>query len=223
MPATLPISVLDVFAERPLAGNQLAVVHEAAQLSAGQMQAIALEMNFSETTFVTAQGEGRAAVRIFTPINELPFAGHPTIGTAWELTGGEGDITLDLAVGPVQVRFEQGIGWMQPPEVSFQGDLSKPQAAALVGLTEDQLAVDLPASMANVGPQFVLIPVRDRTALQAVQVDAQVRRQRGELGNVVLEQGFEINRPSRLYLQIGAQLRVGGKVQPVLRGSLTNP
>lgn len=111
MPATLPISVLDVFAERPLAGNQLAVVHD-------------------------------AAVRIFTPINELPFAGHPTIGTAWALTGGAGNITLDLGVGPVPVHFEDGIGWLQPPEVTFQGELSRQEAAALIGLAEDHLAGD---------------------------------------------------------------------------------
>ena len=272
----LPISVLDVFAERPMAGNQLAVVHQAAALSDAQMQAIALEMNFSETTFVTQQNDGRATVRIFTPVHELPFAGHPTIGTAWELTGGEGEIVLDLALGPVTVQFADGIGWMQPPQVTFGGTLATEEAAALIGLTVDALASDLPAAFAEVGPQFVLIPVRDLAGLKAVRVDPVVRRRllaagrnvqsvfvftadsytadadfaarmifdagglredpatgsanaafaaylrkyRGEIGDVVVEQGLEIGRPSRLYLQVRSDLKVGGKVQRVLHGEL---
>ncbi len=274
MPLALPISVLDVFAERPMAGNQLAVVHEAAGLSDLQMQAVALEMNFSETTFVTRRGDGRAAVRIFTPVHELPFAGHPTIGTAWELTDGEGEIVLELGVGPVAVRFADGIGWMQPPEVSFDGALPVAEAASLIGLPADALMPDLPVAMADVGPQFVLIPLRDLASLKAVRVDAAVRQRllaaghnvqsvfvftaesysadadfaarmifdagglredaatgsanaafaaylrkyRGEIGDVIVEQGVEINRPSKLYLQVGAELKVGGKVQRVLRG-----
>ncbi len=78
-------SIVDVFAERPLAGNQLAVVRGCAHLDADEMKAIAREMNFSETTFVTDERSGEASVRIFTPDAELPFAGHPTLGTAWVL------------------------------------------------------------------------------------------------------------------------------------------
>ncbi len=277
--SVLPVSVLDVFAETPLAGNQLAVVVEAAELTDEQMLAIAREMNFSETTFVTQHRDGRATVRIFTPNRELPFAGHPTLGTAWQLTGGEGEITLDLEVGPVTVRFDQGIGWLQPPPVTFTDALPLAELAALVGLPEDALRTDLPLSFADIGPQFVLIPVRDLAALKALQVDVQVRhrllaaghavqsifvfadeaysddadfavrmifdagglredpatgsanaafaaylyRERGALGDVVVEQGFEINRPSRLYLKVGAQQQVGGKVQPVLSGQITVP
>ena len=81
----MELTIVDVFAEEPLAGNQLAIVRDAAPLTSEQMQKIAREMNFSETTFVTKEGDGRATVRIFTPSSELPFAGHPVLGTAWWL------------------------------------------------------------------------------------------------------------------------------------------
>lgn len=72
-------TIVDVFAERPLSGSQLAVVRGGAHLDAATMQAIALEMNFSETTFVVEERSDEARVRIFTPSRELPFAGHPTL------------------------------------------------------------------------------------------------------------------------------------------------
>ena len=274
---TYPISIIDVFAETRLAGNQLAVVHDASSLSDAEMQSIALETNYSETTFITARSDGRATVRIFTPAFELPFAGHPTVGTAWELTGGEGSITLDLAVGPVNVTFADGIGWMTPPEVVFTGSLDKATAAQLVGLEEDAFAQDLPIELAEVGPKFVLLPVKDLASLKAADLQsglhrkmlaegvgvqcvflftseaygpdadyatrmffdsagkredpatgsansafaAYLRRHLGEIGDVVVDQGVEINRASRLYLKVAPQLQVGGKVQPVIRGELT--
>lgn len=79
------LHIVDVFAETRYAGNQLAVVRDCTSLSADAMQTIAREMNFSETTFVVDESPTRARVRIFTPAAELPFAGHPTIGTAWVL------------------------------------------------------------------------------------------------------------------------------------------
>ena len=82
-----PIRIVDVFTDKPLAGNQLAVVLDGKDLSAKTMQRIAQEMNFSETTFVLPPEDSKDAekVRIFTPVAELPFAGHPTIGTSWVL------------------------------------------------------------------------------------------------------------------------------------------
>ena len=110
----MKLTIVDVFAEQPLAGNQLAVVQDCGSLSDEGMQAIAREMNFSETTFVMREGDAEADVRIFTPAAELPFAGHPTVGTAWVLSGGAGSITLNLKAGPVPVSFDSGIGWMTP-------------------------------------------------------------------------------------------------------------
>ena len=276
MTQSYPISIIDVFAETRLSGNQLAVVHDAGSLSDEQMQSIALEMNFSETTFVTERSDGHAKVRIFTPAFELPFAGHPTVGTAWDLTQGQGSITLDLAVGPVEVTFNQGIGWMTPPPVTFTGSLDASIAAELVGLPEDAFAQDLPIELAEVGPKFVLLPVKDLPSLQAADLQtelhkklldegvgvqcvflftadsygadadyaarmffnsagkredpatgsanaafaAYLHRHLGEIGDVVVDQGVEMNRPSRLYLKVAAQVQVGGRVQPVIRGEL---
>ena len=118
----MELTIVDVFAERPLAGNQLAVVADAGSLTDEAMQDIAREMNFSETTFVTSEADERANVRIFTPAWELPFAGHPTLGTAWVLSGGVGEYTLDLEAGAVPVEFTDGVGWMTPPPVTLGAD-----------------------------------------------------------------------------------------------------
>ena len=92
-------TIVDVFAERPLSGNQLAVVRGGGHLDDAAMQAIALEMNFPETTFVIEEQPEAARVRIFTTERELPFAGHPTLGTAWVLGRDRGTYALDLAAG----------------------------------------------------------------------------------------------------------------------------
>lgn len=277
MSRTYPVTIVDVFAERKLAGNQLAVVHDAATLSDEEMQAIALETNFSETTFILAEEGERATVRIFTPAWELPFAGHPTVGTAWVLTGGQGLVTLDLPVGPVEVAFTDGVGWMTPPAVEFSGNIEPDLAARLIGLEAHDLGTQLPIELAHVGPKFVLLPVKDLATLRRARLNgdlhaellgqgvgvqcvfvfseepytddadfaarmffessgvredpatgsanaafaAYLRKHRGALGDVVVDQGVEIKRPSRLYLRVGEALAVGGKVQPVFRGELS--
>src|SRR5262249_41903589 len=111
---------VDVFTDRPLAGNPLAVVLDAGDLSDRDMQAIALEMNLSETTFVlpSARPECIARVRIFTPRRELPFAGHPTLGTAFVLARAR----LPSAAPPT-LTLEEGIG---PIHVGLEGDPSRP-------------------------------------------------------------------------------------------------
>src|SRR5690348_14537722 len=110
-------SQFDVFTSRPLEGNPLAVVHDATGLGDAEMQAIAREMNLSETTFIFPRGERveherGVRVRIFTVQEELPFAGHPTLGTAYFLRGDSGasEIKLDLNVGTIPVKFEERAG-----------------------------------------------------------------------------------------------------------------
>lgn len=276
------LTIVDVFAERKYAGNQLAVVQDAQSLDTETMQTIAREMNYSETTFVLDESPSRATVRIFTPEWELPFAGHPTVGTAWVLAGGCGDITLDLPVGPVPVAFaEDGIGWMTPPEPSLKEHFEPAAAAELVGLTVADLDVArYPARLAEVGPKFLLVGVNSLKALQAAKLNetvhtdylargvgvqcvfvftseaystlqppadfasrmffnsggvredpatgsansafaAYLRDLQGGLGKVVVDQGVEIKRPSRLYLNIGASLQVGGRVFETVRGELS--
>jgi len=100
----------DVFTDRPLAGNQLAVFPEASDIREELLQALAREINFSETVFVyPPSGTGHARIRIFTPGAELPFAGHPVLGTAFVLGADTGlpEIVLETGAGPVPVRFER--------------------------------------------------------------------------------------------------------------------
>ena len=114
---THPFHLVDVFAERPYAGNQLAVVTHADDLADETMQQIATEMNFSETTFVytAPERDGGHRVRIFTPAREIAFAGHPILGTAWVIReqiapGSSAPVRLNLAVGQIPVAFEAAAG-----------------------------------------------------------------------------------------------------------------
>lgn len=177
------LSIVDVFAETPLAGNQLAVVRDAASLSTERMQAIAREMNFSETTFVLDESVDRARVRIFTPTDELPFAGHPTLGTAWVLGREREQFTLDLPAGPIAVTFGQGssaedagICWMTPPQPEFAAAPESSSAAALVGLSEAELHDAYLPTLLAIGPEFILIGVQDEAVLARARLNLQVRQ-----------------------------------------------
>jgi len=176
--------IVDVFAEAPLQGNQLAVVEDAAALTSERMQDIAREMNFSETTFVLERTDERAKVRIFTPGHELPFAGHPTLGTAWVLGRDQGSYILDLGVGPVEVAFDGsdggsadsgGICWMAPPMPEVTGKIDPADAAALLNLKADDLDANYPATQIQVGPKFGFIGVRDLSVLENIRLNLDVR------------------------------------------------
>src|SRR5438552_16598218 len=146
-----------VFTDPPLDGNTLAVVLEADGLSDQQMQAIARETNLSETTFVLPpeKREHAAKVRIFTPHVELPFAGHPTVGTGWVLideglVGSDAStFTLEEGVGPISVRVDRAgrslVLWMSHPPVKF-GDVieERDEIAAALGLTAAVLPPYIP-------------------------------------------------------------------------------
>jgi len=116
----LDFYIVDVFAERKFSGNQLAVVRNANLLSENEMQQIAKEMNFSETTFILSDepNHGGFDVRIFTPEAEVPFAGHPTLGTAYILKNEVfnkvmDSVILNLKVGKIPVFFDNDILWMK--------------------------------------------------------------------------------------------------------------
>jgi len=137
---TLRYVICDVFAERPLEGNPLCVFTDARGLETAQMQALAREVNLSETTFVTRPEQGgHAKIRIFTPRRELPFAGHPTLGTAIVLGGPLQAILvrLELPIGIVPVQLERegarvSFGWMtQPTPRVVPGPAPGPLLAAL--------------------------------------------------------------------------------------------
>ena len=176
-----PFHIVDVFARERYTGNQLAVVTEADDLDAEEMQAVAAEMDYSETTFVTGEpGDGAWPVRIFTPAAEVPFAGHPTLGTAQVIRdhladGRPGTVTVDLPVGevPVDVRERDGREtlWMtqQPPE--FGDELAHEDLAAVLGLPTERLDREWPVEIVSTGLATIVVPVADRDALAAIDVD----------------------------------------------------
>lgn len=179
-----PIHIVDVFTDRALAGNQLAVVLDAGDIEPDVMQRVAREMNFSETTFVMAptQPGCAARVRIFTPGAELPFAGHPTIGTAWVLAtqglvpGGALEFMLEESVGPVAVRGERGPDgltfWMTHPPLIFGEVIADRRRIAVgLGLDETYLAADVPLQVATTGLEFLYVALRDRRAVDAAVSD----------------------------------------------------
>lgn len=182
---TYPIRIVDVFTERPFAGNQLAVVLNAEGISGETMQSVAREMNFSETTFVLPPGERNQAarVRIFTPAAELPFAGHPTVGTAWVLwkeglvKDGGHSFNLEENIGPVAVRLQRDGGreliWMTHPPVRFEETIpDRALVVSALGLTETDLTPSVPLQVATTGNPFLFVALRDRRAVDAANSDA---------------------------------------------------
>lgn len=165
--------IADVFTDHAYGGNPLAVVTDAEGLDARQMQAIAKEFNLSETTFVTpGRAPGSFAVRIFTPGAELPFAGHPIVGTAVVLqslgrTAPDGTV-FELAVGPVRVDLAPGRATFfreGPPELTAV-PLPDAQIAALIG-AERLAGVPM---QAGYGTTFLMVPLADRAAVAAARL-----------------------------------------------------
>jgi len=174
------LHVVDVFAVGPYTGNPLAVVLEAEDLSDETMQAIARETNLSETTFVCASPEpDRHRVRIFTPTRELPFAGHPVLGTAWVLKSvylpSAAQLGLALAIGDVSVRFERDAGgehaWLSAPPVELTQSCAAQDIAACLGLVASEISEKAPVRQARAGVEFTLVPVRDLAALEKSRFD----------------------------------------------------
>ena len=165
---------LDVFTRTPLAGNQLAVFTDAHGLSAEEMQSLAREMNLSETTFILprdAEEESREGVkvRIFTVQEELPFAGHPTLGTALcirALRAAAGkapdQVTLDLRVGKVPVRFTERegsvFGEMRQRDPEFGAVLNREGAARIIGIHANELSSEWPVQVVSTGLAFAVVP-----------------------------------------------------------------
>jgi trans-2,3-dihydro-3-hydroxyanthranilate isomerase len=175
----------DVFTDRPFEGNQLAVFPEPQDLSTADMQRITREMNFSECTFIfpaEAPGTG-VRMRIFTPGEELPMAGHPTIGSTFALVHegviapGAREFVFGLNIGPTPVSLDWrgdalDFVWMTQKTPAFLGQISDRQAfAAAVGLDPADLAAGLPIEVISCGVPFLFAPIRTREALDRLAVD----------------------------------------------------
>jgi trans-2,3-dihydro-3-hydroxyanthranilate isomerase len=176
---------VDVFTDTMFRGNPLAVVLDASGLSDDEMQSIAREMNLSETTFVlpSQRLDCVARVRIFTPGLELPFAGHPTIGTSYVLAeqgllpAGAQEIVLEEGVGPVPVRFEGDpaaprFAWMTHPPATFDPEVQDRAAiATALDLSETDLLDRAPIQIGTTGAPFLYVPVRDQATVDRVTLN----------------------------------------------------
>jgi trans-2,3-dihydro-3-hydroxyanthranilate isomerase len=178
----------DVFTTRPLAGNQLLIFTDARGLSSARMQTLAREAGLSETAFVLPRSpatEGRCGVRvrIFTPREELRFAGHPTLGTALFLrasrrtgVGPPKAIVLELPIGPIPVAFNpahkgQVFGEMRQNDPMFGSLHAREVVAPLLGLKSRDLATEPPIQSVSTGLPYVIVPVRSLSALRSVRID----------------------------------------------------
>jgi trans-2,3-dihydro-3-hydroxyanthranilate isomerase len=179
----LPFTQLDVFTSNALEGNPLAVFRDGRGLSDAEMQAIAKEMNLSETTFIlprdsaTEQGRG-VRVRIFTVYEELPFAGHPTLGTAFALRGtsSAAEIRLDLNVGPIPVRFEQNDGQPTFGEMTQNDPVlgrihDRDTIARVTGIPLEDIDTELPIQTVSTGVPFTVLPLRNLQAAQRLNIN----------------------------------------------------
>ena len=179
--------VADVFTDTALEGNAVAVFTDARELEGGAMQRLARETNLSESVFVLpAEGDGHARIRIFTPAAELPFAGHPVLGTAFVLAGPMqlGTIVLECGVGPVPVELERDetgrivFGRMSQPIPKIEPFDREAELLAALGVAGSEVPVERYEN----GPVFVLVVLPSREAVSALRPDLRALRDFGDIG-----------------------------------------
>jgi trans-2,3-dihydro-3-hydroxyanthranilate isomerase len=188
MPVTFRYVVVDVFTDEPLAGNQLAVFTDAREIPEARLQRLAREINFSETVFLYPATEGgHAKMRIFTPLAEIPFAGHPTLGTAFVLGGPmqSPEIRLETGRGVVTVRLEREenrivFGRMEQPLPSIEPYSADAELLAALGVESSELPVELYDN----GMRHVYV---------ALASEAEVARLRPKLGPLELAPDLGVN------------------------------
>jgi len=186
--------IVDVFCEERFKGNQLAVFLNAGSLEGETMQALAREMNFSESTFILEnQPSARGwPVRIFTPQAEVPFAGHPTLGTSWVIANELLDekpetLTLDLRAGAIPVRFASDSAgeliWMTQNSPEFQGGLDAAVVAEVLGLEVTDIDRRFPIEQVSTGLPFLIVPVVSLDAMRRARLHGEAYDRICELGH----------------------------------------
>lgn len=171
--------LLDVFGETKYTGNQLAVVRDCQDMSTEQMQRIAKEFNFSETTFITSESEqaGGYDVRIFTPDAELKFAGHPTLGTAYVIREKVIEkpveqVALNLAVGQIPVEFRSdGLCWMHQKSPTFEEQIGVADMARVLSLSEVMIDQRFPVQVVSTGTPFYIVSLKDLDTVKQAKID----------------------------------------------------
>lgn len=179
---TYPFYIVDVFAERRYAGNQLAVVICTKILARDVMQQLAAEFNFSETSFVyiTQEHDGAYPVKLFTPAREIAFAGHAILGTGWvireRLTAAPAAVRIRLTVGTIPVTFEQPsdgaqIAWFHAPKMNQGRTCERELVAAALGVSPTDIAVASPIQEMTAGVSVLIVPLRNLDALRRCRLD----------------------------------------------------
>ncbi len=175
--------VVDVFAERKYAGNQLAVFKDAKAISDTEMQQFAKEMNYSETTFILSEEKrnGGYDVRIFTPENELPFAGHPTLGTAFVIQQEiikepVEKVILNLKVGQIPVSFKYSgkqidIMWMRQINPIFGQTFDSESISGVISLDKKEIDDRFPIQDVSTGVPFIIVPLKTLDAVKQAKID----------------------------------------------------
>ena len=175
--------IVDVFAEKKYTGNQLAVFTDIGSLSDEEMQQIAKEMNYSETTFITSENtkNGGCDVQIFTPKEELPFAGHPTLGTAYILQQEvikqiAEKIILNLKVGQIPVSFDYAdqdidLLWMQQKQPVFSQEFAVDTLAKVLNIELSEIDSKFPIQEVSTGVPFIIVPLKSQASLKRIKVN----------------------------------------------------
>jgi len=179
----LAFYIVDVFAEEKYAGNQLAVIRDAQTLSAIEMQKMAKEMHFSETTFLLSdkKRKGGYDVRIFTPENELPFAGHPTLGTAFiilrEIIQKRAHhVFLNLKVGQIEVTptFINGqpdVLWMKQIQPTFSKTFNTEDISKVISLDTSEIDTMFPIQEVSTGVPGIIVPLKTLSAVKKAKIN----------------------------------------------------
>ncbi|MBO9585700.1 MAG: PhzF family phenazine biosynthesis protein [Flavobacterium sp.] len=175
---SLPFYIIDVFADKKYAGNQLAVFLDAENLSSEEMQQMAREINFAESTFVTKldKENNKAEVRIFTPAQEMQFAGHPIIGTSWVLMNkifdhSPSEIKLEVPIGPIPINKTGDLVWLKAAQPKFWDTFSKIDFTFFSNLQVSDFENQFPIQEVTTGSAFVMVGLSSKRALENLVLD----------------------------------------------------
>jgi trans-2,3-dihydro-3-hydroxyanthranilate isomerase len=175
---SLPFYIVDVFADKKYAGNQLAVFLDAGNLSSEEMQNMAREINFAESTFITKldRENNSADVKIFTPAAEMQFAGHPIIGTSWVLLNkvfenSPENIKLNVPIGPIAIHKTEELIWLKAAQPKFWDIFSKEDFTGFSNLKKEDFENQFPIQEVTTGSAFVMVGLSNKRALENLILD----------------------------------------------------
>jgi trans-2,3-dihydro-3-hydroxyanthranilate isomerase len=175
---SLPFYIVDVFADKKYAGNQLAVFLDAGNLSSEEMQNMAREINFAESTFITKldRENNSADVKIFTPAAEMQFAGHPIIGTSWVLMNkvfenSPENIKLNVPIGPIAIHKTEELIWLKAAQPKFWDIFSKEDFTGFSNLKKEDFENQFPIQEVTTGSAFVMVGLSNKRALENLIID----------------------------------------------------